>query len=370
MDRSHPLDEHLTGEASEWFTRLRGPEAQAPDTRAQFTEWLLRSPSHVQEYLAVSRAWSASMPAKEGEYSVEALTAAALADLKDTGAGKVIALASSGRAHQPAHPEPRRSPVLKRSIAAAIAVVALGTVAWLLVDRYSGSYIRTGIGELRSVTLADGSVVDINTNSAIRIDVDGPRRALSLLHGEARFKVAKDPLRPFIVTTPQATVRAVGTVFNVQAQDVRTAVAVLEGVVEVREIGSSTTAADPGAPSVIAQSGESPSPRHAKTSLTLKAGQLAAVTNDGEIIPGAGPSLDRISVWTERRLVFRDESLADVVAEFNRYNRRAIRIDDPVLAGIRINGTFDSSDRQSFIAYLEKLEGVRAKEQGDTTVLY
>jgi transmembrane sensor len=360
MDSTPRLDEHLAGEASEWFARLRGADGDTPEVRAQFSEWLLRSPLHVREYLAVSRVWSDSMPAPEGEYSVAALEAAALAELESKGAGKVVALNPDSHAQLPRRELPR-SRILSRPIAAVIATLTLGLSIWLLADRFSGSYIQTGIGELRSVTLTDGSVVDINTSSAIRIDVDGPRRAVSLLRGEARFKVAKDPRRPFIVIAPQATVRAVGTVFNVRAQSTRTAVAVLEGRVEVRETSSSTP---------TTQSPPSASVDRTGAALILSAGQLAAVTDRGEILPGSGPSLDRVSAWTERRLVFRNETLAEVVAEFNRYNRRVIRIDDPVLADLRINGTFDSSDRQSFIEYLQQLEGVRAREQGDATVLY
>jgi transmembrane sensor len=372
MDRSQQRhDEHLASEAADWFARLRSSDHSDPQARAQFSEWLLRSPNHVLEYLAAVRAWHEAAPEAIGDYSIEALTAAAKDSAESGVMDNVVALPSASQRTSPLS-RPRRAffsrTVLGRAMAAISFVAALGAGLWFLIAQASGNYIRTAVGEQRSVTLADGSVIDINTNSAIRIDVEGSRRTLSLVRGEARFKVAKDPTRPFIVTTPQATVRALGTMFNVQAQDAQTAVAVLEGSVEVRELATPAQPDEP-ASAVKVSPGKASVANASSSSLRLQAGQLASVTNRGEIIPGAGPSLERVSLWTERRLVFRNEALADVVAEFNRYHTRAIRIEDPALAAIRINGTFDSSDRLSLLDYLKALEGVRVDERGDTTLL-
>jgi len=382
MDRSQQRhDEHLASEAADWFARLRSSDHSDPEARAQFSEWLLRSPNHVLEYLAAVRTWHEATPEAVGEYSIEALTAAAKSFADSGVMDNVVALPIASHRTSPSSRSRRAffsrtmfsraitgRPIFSRAIAATIGIIALGAGLWLLFAQASGNYIRTAIGEQRSVTLADGSVIDINTHSAIRIDVDGSRRTLTLVRGEARFKVAKDPTRPFIVTTPQATVRALGTMFNVQAQGAQTAVAVLEGSVEVRELAMAAQTDEPASAAKV-RPGEVSIATASSSSLQLQAGQLASVTNRGEIIPGAGPSLERVSLWTERRLVFRNETLADVVAEFNRYHTRAIRIEDPALAAVRINGTFDSSDRLSLLDYLKALEGVRVEERGDTTLL-
>jgi len=253
--------------------------------------------------------------------------------------------------------------------AAAIAVVTVGVLGWIAFDLWlNPSHIRTAIGEQRSVTLADGSLVDVNTRSEIRIDLNGLERRVRLLHGEARFKVAKDPARPFVVITPQATVRALGTVFNVQSQSERTAVAVLEGSVEVQQTvqpsAVSSTNIRAVAPHAYRSGARHPisTPDSGTDRLELKAGQEAAVTSLGEIIPDAGPPIERVAAWPQRRLVFHAEPLTDVVVEFNRYHDRPIRIEDSSLAALRISGSFDSGDPHSLIQYLEQFEDVRVEE--------
>jgi transmembrane sensor len=236
-----------------------------------------------------------------------------------------------------------------QAAAAALFVLVLGALTWFVTDRWlNSSVIRTDIGEQRSVTLADGSVVDINTNSELRVDLSGTERRLRLLKGEARFKVARDPQRPFIVRTSQATIRALGTIFNVRAEPEQTAVAVLEGHVEVHEISVPQAAAG-----VV-------------THLELRAGEQAAVSPAGRILPNAGPPIERVTEWMSRRLVFREEPLAVVVAEFNRYHRKPIRIEDPSLAGLRISGTFDSSDLDSLLEYFQRFEHVQVEQDEES----
>jgi transmembrane sensor len=246
---------------------------------------------------------------------------------------------------------PHRWTARPMAIAAAVALLVAGTLAWFVAYRwFDPSDIRTAIGEQRSVTLADGSIVTLNTNSELHVDLEPAVRHIQLVRGEARFKVAEDPSRPFIVRTPQATVRAIGTVFNVYAGDKRTEVAVLEGRIELRD---------------LAEPARSESSTHAVERIELGAGQQAAVIPGGDILRNVGPPIERVAAWTERRLVFREEALADVIAEFNRYHEHPIRIEDAALAAVRISGTFDSSDPNSLIQYLERFENVHVEERQD-----
>jgi len=166
-----------------------------------------------------------------------------------------------------------------------------------------------------------------------------------LLRGEARFQVAKNAARPFIVTTQEATVRAVGTVFNVRTGEAITQVAVLEGRVEVN--------ADPKS-----------QPAHSGSDMLLAAGQRAAVTRLG-VEADVGPPIERVAAWTERRLVFRGDPLGAVVAEFNRYRTQALVVDDPALAEVRINGVFELDDPASLLTYLRNFESVQVTQGGD-----
>lgn len=340
MDRTSLLKDQIAGEAAEWIVCLHEGEPSL-ELRAEFVEWLLRSPDHVAEFLAISRVWGEARAASATRFVVDELVADALSRHADN----VITL-DTVRQGQPRTVAARGH---RWAAAAAAAIVALATLAWIAGDRWMNpEVIRTAIGEQRSITLADGSIVDINTDSELRVDLEGRERKLQLLRGEARFKVAKDAQRPFVVSTPQARIRALGTIFNVRAESEQTAVAVLEGRVDVRE--STPPSEDAGGVPHI----------------ELKAGQQAAVNPAGEILPDAGPPIERVTQWTNRRLIFREEPLSVVVAEFNRYHRKPIRIAAPELAGLRISGTFDSSDTNSLLEYFQRFENVSVEHDKDS----
>jgi transmembrane sensor len=366
MDRNAQLLDQVSAEAAEWFVRLQHTHEPAR-TRADFIEWLLRSPLHVEEYLAITRVWGDTGLASDDVHAIEKLIADATAE---QGTGNVVrpeefrGTSSSGPA------ERRRLGAFGRLMArdadggmrrrryaalAAVLMMAIAGLGWFAVQRgLDSAAIRTAIGEQRSVTLSDGSVLTLNTNSQVRLKFAEGERRIDLLRGEARFKVAKDPQRPFIVTTPHVVVRALGTVFNVYAAGQRTEVAVLEGRIELRETGKPA---------------RSLSPAPTRDRIELTAGQQAAVAPDGDMLRDTGAPLERVSAWTERRLIFRGEPLADVVAEFNRYHARPIRIEHAPLASVRISGTFDSSDRSSLLQYLQQFEHVRVEEHEDATHL-
>jgi transmembrane sensor len=326
---------------------------EAEAIKPEFVEWLLRSPQHLEEFLAIARVWGDTELASPDLHSLDALVAAARAQPEPD---NVVAPPAFARSTMTAGVRRSRRNLKPLAIAATLAVLVVGAVAWFAVGRWlDPANVRTSIGEQRSVTLADGSVVDINTSSAMRIDLDDLERRIELTRGEARFKVAKDPNRPFIVTTPQATVRALGTVFNVYAGKDRTEVTVLEGHVEVREVARPT---------------QQQSDSNSASRVELRTGQQAAVIPNGDILANVGAPIERVIGWTDRRLVFRDEALADVIAEFNRYHERPLRIDDAALGSVRISGTFDSSDRKSLIDYLERFERVQIEERADGSHLH
>jgi transmembrane sensor len=231
---------------------------------------------------------------------------------------------------------------------------------WMELRR---DHVETAIGEQRTFVLKDGSLVYVNTDSELVIDVGKHKRSIELLRGEARFDVAKDPSRPFIVTTPQASVRAVGTSFNVQTVFKRTAVAVIEGRVEL------TSKQAPGHDATPQPHTASHSDAERRTaSLTrmrLAAGERAAVTHTGDIVPRVGPPLERVLAWTQHRVEFRDEPLATVIAEFNRYSAHPVHIGDRLLARHRISGSFGIRDVNSLLQFLEQYQGVRIEQNPD-----
>jgi transmembrane sensor len=356
MDRSRVL---IAAEAAEWFVRLHEGGHGVPEA---FAEWLTRSPMHVEEYVAVSCAWAAVDIPEEGAFGTAALIEAAR---HQPDSANVVQLSDFNRPSAADRRTTHRQGFSGRYWAAAAAVVVLCAGAWLGFVGWRGEVYSTVVGEQRSVSLADGSVIFLNTDSEVHVRWTKARRHIDLVRGEARFQVAKNSARPFIVATAEAAVRAVGTVFNVRIDGERTQVAVLEGRVLVSALAKESdsarlrattqnTALDSGAAVLL-------------PSIELGAGERAAVTQHG-IKPNAGESLEGVAAWTQRRLVFRAKSLADVVAEFNRYRTQPLFVDDPQLAALQISGSFDPGDAESLIGYLRDFETVEIKQAADGSV--
>jgi transmembrane sensor len=385
MDWRMLPSEQLISEAAEWFARVHDPELP-PASREEFTRWVLQSPAHIAAFLRVTRSWGDIGLAGENMPSLEELVgnARGSADQFSNVVGlpsNVIALPSFV---PPGEPEaPKQSWVRGRwkTLAAVAATVLVAIpVGWLSLDRWlNPSHIETAIGEQRSIALADGSLVQLNTNSELRVDLQAHERRIVLERGEARFTVAKDPSRPFLVKTPLATVRALGTVFNVQIAPQGTDVAVLEGHVEVTTRAGDKPAPAPsdspaelaerlkrgGGSATVAPKAQPNLTVQQVTALKLGSGEQAAVTPEGKILPDVGPPLERVVGWTDRRLVFREETLSTLIAEVNRYHEHPIRIVDPEIAGLRISGTFAAYDLPSLIQYLERYRGVRSEPSTD-----
>ncbi len=331
----------ISAEAVDWFLQFQDTTAAGPDPQ-HFSEWLLRSPVHVEEYLRVSCSWSRVNVGAGGDLAAAALVAAAK---KHHETDNVVHLNSHLRRHVPPQGVSRSGFFAGSGRRALVASLVVGIALWAtyLAWHFPVTF-QTVVGEQRSFTLQDGSVVFLNTNSKVRVGWLPAERHIELVRGEARFKVAQDPLRPFTVATATAAVRALGTVFNVREEAHSTQVAVLEGQVEVTEDASAA----------------STSPARVR----LAAGERAAVTSRG-IQTNTGPPIESVMAWTERRLVFQDMPLDAVIREFNRYRTHPLVLDDPALAALKISGIFDLSDTESLIAYLGTYETVQVDRQSD-----
>ncbi len=331
MERQDQAREHIAGQAAEWFARLHD-ETPPAGVQDEFAGWLLRSPAHIEEYLAVTRLWG-DVPGV-GEIDLDELIRRS--HLEEEAANVVTLTDGVAAAATAMHGVAGRAS--RRGYAyAAVALLGLaGLAGWLVQSQGSHpSRLVTAVGEQRSLALPDGSMVHLNTNSRLRIELSDSERRLVLERGEARFRVAREAQRPFLVITPQATVRAVGTEFNVQILGERTAVTVIEGRVALTE--------------------------STQPPLELDAGEQAAVTQSGQVLPGKGPGVERVLAWTQRRLIFHEEPLSVVVAEFNRYHAAPLRIDDAALGAMKISGAFDAGDPDSLVQYLREYEQVEAQ---------
>ncbi|MDB5459174.1 MAG: hypothetical protein JWO72_915 [Caulobacteraceae bacterium] len=196
---------------------------------------------------------------------------------------------------------------------------------------------RTKVGERAAITLADGSVVTLDTDSAIKVNYTTSERGVQLLRGQAFFQVAKHKSAPFQVYAAGQRITAVGTRFDVRiGNDPDHAVlhvALLEGVVKVARLSSSgkTTVSDP---------------------ITLAPGEVLAAAGTGALERLAAPDLNQWTSWRGGVLDFNDIRLDSAVAEMNRYTTKHIKIADPSLAKLKVSGIFNSDDPEHFAQML------------------
>ena len=205
----------------------------------------------------------------------------------------------------------------------AAAAAGLVVTGILVLEKGTKSY-ATVRGEVRSIPLADGSMAVMNTQSRINVTLADKSRTVRLDTGEAWFKVAHDRSKPFVVEAGPVRVRAVGTAFSVRRLDQGSRIEVSEGRVEIW------------------------SEYHPMERTPLSAGQGAFVADSGKVANAATVDVDRRLAWREQRIDLEGETLAQAVAEFNRYNERQLVIVDPGLAGERFHGVFRAEDPEAF----------------------
>lgn len=326
MTRATDIDE----QAARWLVRLdaEGPEC-ADSVRSEFEAWASGDLRHRAAYLRLSTAWAKT--------------------------GRLRTLVPAGA---PINPDffgkPRFADWFRpwmTGIAASIVAAAL--LGWWQFWPVTITY-RTDLGGFSRVPLADGSVVSLNTDSEVRVRLSRASREIVLLRGEANFDVAPDHGRPFDVHVESAVVRAVGTSFDVRRLD-RDNVEVL-----VTE-GRVTFDVASGAQEEL-KTGQAPVAVVAGQTATSRGGRLKIQTiNHAETA--------RRLAWESGSISFQGESLADAIAEFNRYSPRQLALGDPELGKLRVGGDFRTTDMESFLAALHATFGLTTVPGGGGTLL-
>jgi transmembrane sensor len=320
----------IAREAGAWLSRTK--EDTSAECRAEFHAWLQHSPHHVAEYLLATAA-DVELGSVDPQRRID--LPALLAECEPP----IVALKGpDSTAHAPAS---AHRP-LKVWAFAATALLTASALLWQS-GLLSAPQYRTEIGEQREVKLSDGSIVQLNTRSRIRVRFSDEFRIVELPEGEALFTVAPEPARPFVVRSGVARVQAVGTQFNVYRRLYGTRVSVLEGRVRL--------------------SSES-------TPLALNAGEEADIPNTGPIAPVASPDIEGRMAWRQRRLEFKSATVADIAAEFNRYNQTQIRIADAAVASRRMTGLFAADRPQMLVDFLVNEGGIRVERKREAIVLF
>jgi transmembrane sensor len=282
-----------------------------PSEERGFRAWLDESPAHQDAWLRLQRVWE--------------LTGAVADD-----AQIVAARSDDARAHGPRRGWWRISGVAAATVLALASTWAVresGMIGDFGAQQFARTQVfKTGLGQQTTLTLGDGSVVTLDTDSEVRVLAMAPTRRLALVRGRAFFEVAKDASRPFLVKVGGKTVRALGTAFGVQLDSGDVIVTLVEGKVRVEE------------------------PR-----AFLKPGHSAEMTAGAELVarPDDNWSIGRVDTiretsWLDGRLTFMRDPLMDAVEEMNRYSERKLVFTGGKIPNERIVGVFRAGDVESF----------------------
>jgi transmembrane sensor len=307
-------DDSRRAEAADWVVRLQSGDLTDEQALA-FDAWLTASDAN-------SRAYDAALGVM---FEVEAAGPRIAFDLR--------------RLPAPRPANGRRGWIVAGGMAAA-ATIALAVTPVSLLSEPPQTY-TTAKGEHRTVTLADGTRVDLNAGTRMTVTLASHERRVSMPEGEAVFDVAADHSRPFLIAAGDRTVRVVGTRFDVRRRDGQLSVTVDRGVVEVR-----------------------PNEDAAGRAFRLHPGQrLDHAQGAAEAHVRAVEPSD-IYAWRTGRLIYRDQPLGDVVADLNQQYARQISLDDPALAAIRFSGVLVLDDQDAVIRRLALLAPLRALPSG------
>jgi transmembrane sensor len=310
-------------EAAVWIWRMDSAAVVAADRQA-YEAWLRQDPRHRRAAAALSTVWNALDGLAEAKRDEKIATFAQTAKL-------------------PLLHHPRR---WWFAAAAAFAAAAVGAL-WL---QQGGELqtLATAVGQQRNVTLADGSIVTLNTNTIVETDLRRHSREIYLRKGEAHFQVAHDRSRPFLVHAGDAVVRAVGTAFEVRVlTDQHVDVVVDEGRVEVQATALPPASPSPGT-NVRARRND------ATTVRALNAGErLSTASRDYAVTPVTPQQMSSELAWREGAIIFDGEPLSEAITEIERYTDARIVVSDPETARLRVGGRFRTGDMQEFFDALQ-----------------
>ena len=286
--------EHIIQQAANWLTRLHDEDVSESERQA-FNAWCQADPRHAVAIERMRALWGSfdTLPAQPARVALNRAFA----------------------------PRPARG-------VQAMAILGLVLCGWLGLEQLPVWMAdqRTGVGERLQIALADGSQLQLNSNSAVDVRFDGHQRVVELLQGELWVDVAKDARRPFVVRTDQGTATALGTRYLVKrAPDGTTVVTVIESTVAVK--------------------GDT------NEGVKVMAGQRSILDHGRAEPPQAIDDTDP-DAWTRGLLKVNDQPLSDVLQTLASYRHGLVRFDPQALRGLRVSGVFRLDDTAAALAAL------------------
>jgi transmembrane sensor len=355
--------------ASAWLARRDGNDWSAYD-QLQLDAWLRESTAQRVAYLRLEAAWrqsdrlkalgaglSAGSVPERGAWGLgplpEPRSTPSASGIDVEPPARFAAAYRSGYSSRTLRGAPKSRPRrLLRHASVGLVLVVLASLAlgWRHYTAVEQASYHTAIGGLQEVPLPDGSVITLSSDSRILVTLSRNERRIDLQQGEAFFKVAKDPGRPFVVSAGDRRAIAVGTRYDVRRDATSLRVIVTQGVVRL-------------------ESDNGPGGRGRPTTL-LPAGSIALASDAGVVVnSGSVQQAEELLSWRSGFLSFHDTPLAAAAAEFNRYNVRKIVIGDASIGSLRVGGNFRWSNAETFVRLLELGFPVRAEHGKGVIVL-
>lgn len=326
----------IEDEAAAWVWRLDSKNVSGADRQA-FEAWIKRDPRHRPAFEELGGVWR----------QLDALSEAKREE-------KIATFADA-----PLRQRGRRSSMHRWSLAAGVAAIAIGVATLVWYHRGNETQaIATAVGQQRSLTLADGSVVQINTNSMLETKFDSGSRAVFLGKGEAHFTVAPDAQRPFIVHAGGAVVRALGTEFDVRIHDNRS----IEVIVAAGRVGVLSDSND----GARVRGAAAADPSRPVQQHELAAGErLVAVNGAATVNAIDAEDVSRTLAWRQGAVVFAGEPLSRALAELNRYTETRFVVTDREVGELRIGGRFKTTDVEGIVRGLESALPIATRRTDD-----
>lgn len=338
-------DEIILGEACDWIARLQGRKPDA-DGRRELHDWMARSESHRQTIQHLAQEWDA----------MNVLTELAVphpsqgsSQTNTGGSGRSLLSSRSWWA----------------GWSAGVCTLVIAALVWMPgLTEQPGNALQeiysTPRGVQERIALPDGSMAVLNSGSRLSVDYSRTSRQVQLLRGEAHFEVEKDHQRPFTVQAGRAVFSAVGTAFAVRFQNEQVEITVVEGKVKFAETDAPAT--DHRKPR-----------RHGAADELLGVGDRLVVSEkEGSVIERGNVSTQEMTrklAWRDGKVIFRGETMAEVVAELSRHTDTPIVIDGKGVESLRVGGAFDIGETRKFLNSLQVSFGLQIRYEDDAVYI-
>lgn len=292
----------MSSAAARWFLANRA----SPDSdKTVFFRWLRREPRALEAYDAIEETWR-ELGALAGDREIERELSQPVAAPRWKGAA------------------------VRTGVVMTLSVAAVAALVWTAQPQ--PTRLETAIGERAPIELSDGSILTLNTQSGVSVRIGKTRREVVLERGEAYFDVAHNANAPFFVRIHGATLRVVGTQFEVEKSPTGARVQVTQGRVAV-------------------VSGSSAAPSR----VFVSAGEGVTLDSSGFVRSRFATDARRIQNWRAGRLELSNTTLREAVAELNRHSTLQLHILSPELEARRISGMFELGESEAFAQSLQSM---------------